>query len=319
MEGDRASTKPVHHPALRRGAEAVGGSRRKIYVTVFRSDARKDRVVRRRGIGEPADCRATGYATADREQVAKAVLQETPARSRRRATIRAAARFFPLASSSRSRRSRVSCPSNGVCLSRAIARGISRASSSTKAWQHRSVAPRSGVGWRAMPFARGTSAVGSSRAILTLRRRRVASLICIDRTWEGRPLRDDDYVLCADGKPVFRPAPGSTRAVRQGLTARCVSSTSTSALARWSTWPPGTCIAPRLIGRCEPASGIVRSMRLVGSGDDAGTVCLRSPRVLGRGQWVLAPRRACRETARQAMAKSGPRSFAYSRQLAEPD
>ena len=63
--------------------------------------------------------------------------------------------------------------------------------------------------------------------------------------WQGRPLWADEYVLSADEKTSIqvrrRTPPDACRPVRLRP---CASNTSTSAVERCSTWPPGTSIAP---------------------------------------------------------------------------
>ncbi len=77
------------------------------------------------------------------------------------------------------------------------------------------------------------------------------------RQWEDEPLGEDEYVLSADEKPrppgaLARPPP----APRPGHGGRRGSRASTFAAGPWPTWPLTTFTRPRVMGRCEPTTGI---------------------------------------------------------------
>jgi transposase len=61
--------------------------------------------------------------------------------------------------------------------------------------------------------------------------------------WDGRPLAADDYVICADEKTSIQARCRCHPPCRRARPARCASSTTTAAAARWPAWPPGTCTA----------------------------------------------------------------------------
>ena len=89
-----------------------------------------------------------------------------------------------------------------------------------KPWQHRS--------WI---FPRDPDFAAKAGVVLDL----------YDRAFQGQELEPDAYVVSADEKTSIQAAAAATRACHQGWRGRSGSSTSTSAAARWPTWPPGTC------------------------------------------------------------------------------
>jgi len=113
----------------------------------------------------------------------------------------------------------------------AVTRGITRAVSAStvgrwlaedasKPWQHRS--------WI---FIRDPDFRAKASRVLDL----------YARSWDGRPLGADEYVLCADEK-TSGPAPAAAAIppCRRARPAACGSTTTTTAAARWPTWPPTT-------------------------------------------------------------------------------
>jgi transposase len=64
-------------------------------------------------------------------------------------------------------------------------------------------------------------------------------------TWQGQPLWADEYVLSADEKTSIQVRRRRHATLRPVRSRPRVSSTNTSALARCSIWPRGTCIALR--------------------------------------------------------------------------
>jgi hypothetical protein len=78
--------------------------------------------------------------------------------------------------------------------------------------------------------------------------------------WDGRPLRADEHVVCADERRAFRPAPGSIPEHRQLPVGPPGSSTSTSGRDRSPTWRPGTSGGPRSSAAASPRPGSSRSI-----------------------------------------------------------
>ena len=84
-----------------------------------------------------------------------------------------------------------------------------------------------------------------------------------DRMWDGKPLGGNDYVISADEKtsiqarcrchPTLPPGKSRTMRVNHDYTAA----------ARSPTWPPTTCTAAKVFGRCEDTTGIEPFRRLV--------------------------------------------------------
>ena len=70
-------------------------------------------------------------------------------------------------------------------------------------------------------------------------------------TWDGRPLGPDDYVICAGA--------AATPPCHPGKPARYGWSTTTTAAARWPTWPPGTCTADGSPAGARTPPGSLRS------------------------------------------------------------
>ena len=62
-------------------------------------------------------------------------------------------------------------------------------------------------------------------------------------TWDGRPLGAGDYVICADEKTSIQARCRCHPTLPRAKPARCASSTTMTAAARWPTWPPGTSAA----------------------------------------------------------------------------
>jgi transposase len=78
-------------------------------------------------------------------------------------------------------------------------------------------------------------------------------------TWDGRPLDPDDYVICADEKTSIQARCRCHPALPPAKPAPCASSTTTTAAARWPTWPPGTSAADRSPAGARTAPGSRRS------------------------------------------------------------
>jgi transposase len=74
--------------------------------------------------------------------------------------------------------------------------------------------------------------------------------------WNGRPLGAGDYVICADEKTSIQARCRCHPPWRRAKPARCASSTTMTAAARWPTWRPGTSAADRSPAgaRTPPAS-----------------------------------------------------------------
>ena len=82
----------------------------------------------------------------------------------------------------------------------------------------------------------------------------------VRRDWDGEPLGQDDYVLSADEKTCVQArCRCHPTAAARARPARCASSTSTTAAARWPTWPPGTSTAPRSSAGASPPPASRRS------------------------------------------------------------
>ena len=81
-----------------------------------------------------------------------------------------------------------------------------------------------------------------------------------DRTWEGKPLGCNEYVISADEKTSIqaRCRCHPTLAAGQGPR-RCGSTTTTTAAARSPTWPPTTCTAARSSAAARTPPGSPRS------------------------------------------------------------
>jgi hypothetical protein len=62
-----------------------------------------------------------------------------------------------------------------------------------------------------------------------------------ERIWEGRELREDEYVISADESPSCRRFPAATAGCRPRRAALPGWSPDTSGTARWPTSPPMTC------------------------------------------------------------------------------
>jgi hypothetical protein len=84
------------------------------------------------------------------------------------------------------------------------------------------------------------------------------------RVWEGAPLGADDYVICADERPVFKLAAENNRRCRWRPIAPPTSSMSTSAVGAWTYLAAWDVHQARVFGRCEVKSGIAPVNRLVG-------------------------------------------------------
>ena len=130
-------------------------------------------------------------------------------------------------------------------------------------WWLRSVGARSGDGYIRTRFDPGITAVGFFRGIQTLRKRRGRLLDLYAREWEGKPLKDDEFVISADEKtsiqarrrkhPSHACRPRATMGVEHEYW-RCGALTYLSALDVHHA---------RVFGRCEPQNGIAPFDRLV--------------------------------------------------------
>jgi transposase len=109
------------------------------------------------------------------------------------------------------------------------------------------------------------------------------------RLWDGRPLGENDFVICADEKTSIQARCRCHPTRRPGGPTRCGSSTTTTAAGRWPTWPPGTRTAAR-----SPAlrgGDRHRALRPAGrAGHDRRAVRVGGPGVLDQRQRLLPPR-----------------------------
>ena len=114
-----------------------------------------------------------------------------------------------------------------------------------------------------MPSAPGSTAPGSSRATRSSAPRPGASSICTPRHWEGRRLRDDEFVLSADEKtsiqarlrkhPSSPPRPGTPARVEHEY----------SRGGAWAYLAALDVHRAKVFGRCEHTTGIEPFGRLV--------------------------------------------------------
>ena len=196
---------------------------------------------------------------------------------RRAAPRRAPSPLFPPASSSPSRRSRVSCrTAAGVPLSRwsrtaELRRAVFAAGPGRRDQRDDDLA----LAEPATPFARGAIAAGSSRATPPSPPRRGAILDLYAGRWQGRPLGPREYVLCADEKTSIQ-----ARRRRHALAAARAagrprgSSTSTPAGGAWAYLAAWDVHRAKVFGRCERTTGIAPFRRLVRPGHAPGALPL---------------------------------------------
>jgi Winged helix-turn helix len=131
----------------------------------------------------------------------------------------------------------------------AIIRGITAAVSATtvgrwlaedaiKPWQHRS--------WI---FIRDPDFHAKASRVLDLYAHR----------WQGHPLGPDEYVLCTEEKTSIQARCRCHPTLPPGTPAACGSTTTTTAAARWSTWPPTTPAAPACSATAQPPDRAIRA------------------------------------------------------------
>ncbi len=139
-----------------------------------------------------------------------------------------------------------------------------------------------------------------------------------DRQWNGRPMGGDEYVISADEKsqlqalrrrhPDLPPAPGRVR--RQEFEYR--RGGTLAYLAAYDVH------AGRVMGRCAPTTGIEPFTALVEQVMTTEPYGQRPPRVLGRGQRLLAQRRPIGRADAHGLADRRARPPARARQLDQP-
>ncbi len=79
------------------------------------------------------------------------------------------------------------------------------------------------------------------------------------RVFEGKRLRPDEYVICADEKSQLQALGRRHETLPSGRAVRRWSSSSTAAVARWPTSPPGTSTTPTSLIASSPRPGSSRS------------------------------------------------------------
>lgn len=122
--------------------------------------------------------RAAGNSSRGGQPVVPALLQTTLGRPRRESTPGTPSGLSPQSWRLRSRRSHASGQQAWACRCRESAWPTLRGARSARAWWPASVTARSGVGCTRTRFALGSTAAGSSRAILTSRPRPRESWTC---------------------------------------------------------------------------------------------------------------------------------------------
>ena len=83
------------------------------------------------------------------------------------------------------------------------------------------------------------------------------------RTWHGRALRPDEFVLCADEKTSIRLVSACILRSRRRLVNPDVLSTDTNEAALWHTWLPGMSITRDWLAAASPKCGIKAFDQLV--------------------------------------------------------
>jgi len=133
----------------------------------FRRSAGQDRALRGRGAGQRRDRRTPGHPTTGGVQVAQTLPRATLARTYRSAPGRTTPQFFPLTSSSRSKRWPANCPPQRAHRWPAGTARTWPEPPSNKASSRRSRAPQSGAGCAPMRSNPGSTGPGSSPATPT--------------------------------------------------------------------------------------------------------------------------------------------------------
>jgi hypothetical protein len=94
----------------------------------------------------------------------------------------------------------------------------------------------------------GQAEAVSERCATFDRYRRDSSACSLDlyaRVFDGRPLGDDEYVISFDEKTSIQARCRCHPTLPPGTSCTMRVSPTTSAVARWPTWPPATSTVPR--------------------------------------------------------------------------
>ena len=113
-----------------------------------------------------------------------------------------------------------------------------------------------------------------------------------ERRWQGKPLREDEFVISTDEKTSIQARLRIHPSLRPTAASRCAWSTSTGAAAPGPTWPPWTCIEPRCSAAARRPPASRRSQRLVDQ--VMSQPPYNEPRDACSGSWITARRIAAR-------------------------
>jgi hypothetical protein len=240
-----AEEEPVPYRSVCGRVRRVESACHQIYVAVFRGCSSQDDPDGRRRHGQRRDCRAAGHATRGGQSVAPTILQAAIGGPRRESPPGTPSGLSPQSSRLRSRRLRASGRQPWACRCRGSAWPTSLDTRSARAWWPASATARSGVGCTRMRFALGSTAAGSSRAILTSRPRPGGSWTCTNGAGKDRHCATTNSSSPPTRRQASRPACASIRACPPSPASRCALSTSTHAAAPGPTWLRWTCIAPK--------------------------------------------------------------------------
>ena len=96
-----------------------------------------------------------------------------------------------------------------------------------------------------------------------------------DRMWDGKPLGDNEYVISADEKTSIQARCRCHPTLPPGVARTMRATTTTTAAARWPTWPGYDVLRAQVFGRCEQSTGIEPFHRLVAQGHGTPTLRIR--------------------------------------------